>query len=57
MTAIINESISKNFHDVQIFLNFTNYYRRFIENYTRNTKPITDFLIKIRNKRKIDEFS
>jgi hypothetical protein len=43
MTAIINRSISKNFHDVQIFLNFTNYYRKFIESYTRRTKPIIDF--------------
>jgi hypothetical protein len=57
ITAIVNWSISKNFHDVQVFLNFANYYRRFIENYARRTKFITDFLIKIRNKRKISEFS
>jgi hypothetical protein len=42
---------------VQIFLDFTNYYRRFIESYARKTKPITDLLIRIRNERKIDEFS
>jgi hypothetical protein len=42
---------------VQIFLGFTNYYRRFIENYTRKTKSITELLIKIRNNRKIDEFN
>jgi hypothetical protein len=57
MAAIINWPISKNFHDVQIFLNFTNYYRRFIESYTRKTKSITDLLMKIRNRRKTDEFN
>jgi hypothetical protein len=57
MAVIVNWPISKNFHDVQIFLDFANYYRRFIENYARRTKPITAFLIEIRNGRKIDEFS
>jgi hypothetical protein len=57
MTAIINWPIPKNFHDIQIFLGFANYYRRFIENYARKTKPITDFLIEIRNRRKIGEFN
>jgi hypothetical protein len=42
---------------VQIFLDFTNYYRRFIESYARRTKPITNLLIKMRNRRKIDEFN
>jgi hypothetical protein len=54
---IINLSIFKNFYDVQIFLDFTNYYSRFIESYARRTKSIINFLIKMRNGRKTDEFS
>jgi hypothetical protein len=42
---------------MQIFLDFANYYRRFIESYARKTKSITDFLMEMRNKRKIDEFN
>jgi hypothetical protein len=57
VTAIINWPIPKNFHDVQIFLNFTNYYRRFMESYARKTKPIIDLLMKIRNGRKINKFN
>jgi hypothetical protein len=57
MTAIVNWPISKNFYDMQIFLSFANYYRRFIESYARKTKFITDFLMGMRNKRKIGEFN
>jgi hypothetical protein len=42
---------------VQIFLDFANYYRRFIENYARRTKLIIDFLMRMRNRRKIGEFN
>jgi hypothetical protein len=57
MATIVNWPISKNFHDMQIFLCFANYYRRFIESYARRTKPITNLLIGMRNGRKTDEFS
>jgi hypothetical protein len=57
MAAIINWPIPKSFHDVQIFLNFTNYYRRFIESYARRTKSITDLLIEMRNEKKTDKFN
>jgi hypothetical protein len=42
---------------MQIFLNFANYYRRFIENYARKAKSITDLLMEIRNERKTGEFN
>jgi hypothetical protein len=57
IAVIVNWPISKNFHDIQIFLDFTNYYRRFIESYARKAKSIIDFLMGMRNRRKIDEFN
>ena len=34
----------KSFHDLQVFLGFANFYRRFIEGYSRVVKPLTDML-------------
>jgi hypothetical protein len=31
-------------HDIQVFLGFANFYRRFIEGYSRITGPITSLL-------------
>ncbi len=33
-------------HDVQVFLGFVNFYRRFIEGYSHITRPLTDLLRK-----------
>jgi hypothetical protein len=37
---------SNNVHELQIFLNFANYYRRFIRNYSKVTLPLTNLLRK-----------
>jgi hypothetical protein len=44
--AIQNWRAPQNIHDVQVFLGFCNFYRRFIKNYAGITKPITDTLKK-----------
>ena len=33
-------------NELQVFLGFTNFYRRFIEGYSRVTRPLTDLLKK-----------
>jgi hypothetical protein len=42
--------------DIQIFLNFTNFYRRFIKNYSRIAAPLTFILKDSVNGRKTDPF-
>jgi len=34
----------KSYHDIQVFIGFTNYYRRFIQEYSGITRPLTDLL-------------
>ena len=34
----------KTFRDVQVFLGFANFYKRFIHNYTAVVAPLTDLL-------------
>lgn len=34
----------RSYHDVQVFLGFCNFYRRFIPNYSRIALPLTDLL-------------
>ena len=34
----------KSVHDIQIFLGFVNFYRRFIEGYSHITRPLTELL-------------
>lgn len=42
----------RSFHDIQVFLGFCNFYRRFIEGYSRIAKPLNDLLKGMQNGRK-----
>lgn len=42
--AISSWPTPKNVHDVQVFLGFVNFYRRFIEGYSHIARPLTDLL-------------
>ncbi len=44
VTMIAEWSRPQNVHDVQVFLGFVNFYRRFIEGYSHITYPLTDLL-------------
>jgi hypothetical protein len=46
----------KFFKDIQIFLGFANFYRRFIKNYSRIAAPLTSMLKNSVNGRKADPF-
>ena len=46
----------KSFHDLQVFLGFANFYRRFIEGYSRVVKPMTDMLKGMQAGRKKGDF-
>ena len=46
VTAITEWPVPTSVHDIQIFLGFANFYRRFIEGYSRITAPISAFLRK-----------
>jgi hypothetical protein len=47
---------SKSFRNIQIFLNFANFYRRFIRDYSRITTPLTSIFKGNVNGRKINPF-
>ena len=47
---ILNWKAPRSVKDVQIFIRFANFYRRFIENFSKKCKPITDTLRTKRNK-------
>jgi len=40
--SILNWRVPRLVKDVQIFIGFANFYRRFIENFSKGCKPITD---------------
>ena len=42
--SIMSWKAPRSVKDVQIFIGFANFYRRFIENFTKVCKPITDTL-------------
>ena len=44
--SIINLELPKNIRDIQCFLGFPNYYRRFIKNFSTLCQPLTDCLKK-----------
>lgn len=46
IATIVEWPVPKSMHDVQVFLGFTNFYRRFVEAYSRVTLPITKLLKK-----------
>ena len=49
-------SLSKNYRELQIFLKFVNYYKRFIENYFKLFVFFIDFLKKNKNDKKFEFF-
>jgi hypothetical protein len=54
---IITEwSESRSFRNIQIFLGFANFYRRFIRDYSRIAAPLTSIFKGSVNGRKIDFF-
>ena len=55
--TIVEQSIPKNFRDIQIFLGFANFYRRFILRFSRIVKSLTDLLINMIRGRKTKSFS
>src|SRR5205807_5211421 len=42
--TIANWPTPRNIHDVQVFLGFVNFYRRFIEGYSHIARPLTDLM-------------
>jgi transposase InsO family protein len=46
----------RSFHDIQVFLGFTGYFRRFISHYARITAPLTDMLKGMKRGRKSGRF-
>jgi hypothetical protein len=53
---IIEWSEPRSFRDIQIFLNFANFYRRFIRDYSRIAAPLISIFKGSVNERKIDFF-
>ena len=47
----------KLFHEVQVFLSFINFYKRFIHRYFYKAIRLTNFLIGIKNKKKTSPFT
>src|SRR6266536_4133635 len=54
---IIKWLIPRNFRDIQIFLGFANFYRRFILRFSRVVKSLTDLLMGMVRGRKTGFFS
>ena len=46
VSTILEWPVPESVHDIQVFLGLANYYRRFIEGYSRIVLPITDLLRK-----------
>ena len=44
ISAILQWPVPKSVKDIQIFLGFTGFYRRFVRNYSKVTAPLTDLL-------------
>ncbi len=55
--TIVKWLIFRNFRDIQIFLGFANFYRRFILRFSRVIKSLTDLFIDIIRGRKTGPFS
>jgi hypothetical protein len=54
--TIFNWFTLKSFKDIQIFINFANFYRRFILRFSKIIYPLTDMLISIVRKKKTRAF-
>lgn len=56
VTAIAQWSSSKTYREIQVFLNFVNFYRWFIERYSQVASSMTDLLKDSKNEKKSDSF-
>src|SRR6266498_3061222 len=54
---IVEWSIFRNFRDIQVFLGFANFYRRFILRFSRVVKSLTDLLMGMVRGKKTGPFS
>jgi hypothetical protein len=55
VTDITSWEVLKTFRDIQVFLGFCNFYRRFIRNYSRIALPLTALLKGSKNGRKLGQ--
>lgn len=46
VSCIVDWPVPKSVHDIQVFLGFSNFYRRFIHEYSKLTVPLTKLLKK-----------
>ena len=44
VSTVLDWPVPKSYHDIQVFIGFTNFYRRFIRNYSGIACPITNLL-------------
>ena len=56
VSAIKQWPVPKSFRDIQVFLGFTNFYRRFIQGYSRVSQPLTEILKGIKKGKKSGTF-
>ena len=56
VSAIKQWPVPKSFRDIQVFLGFTNFYRRFIQGYSRVLQPLTEILKGIEKGKKSGTF-
>ena len=54
--AIKSWPIPKNLKQLQVFLNFTNFYRRFVVLYAKMSRPLSDLLRDNKNEKQVDPF-
>src|SRR5450755_1713069 len=54
--TITNWPVPQNFRDIQVFMGFANFYRRFILRFSKVVRFITDMLIGMMKGKKIGEF-
>lgn len=55
LATVADWPIPATFHDIQVFRDFTGYFRRFIRNYSELTAPLTDLLKGMKKGRKTGE--
>ena len=55
--TVVEWPLFKSFHNVQIFLRFTNFYQQFIVAYSVVIAPMTDLLLRMQKGKKTDSFT
>jgi hypothetical protein len=54
--TILDWSTSKNFRDIQIFISFANFYRRFILRFSKIVRSFIDTLVGMVREKKLEAF-